>query len=608
MAFPNKTNIPIAVDKVTEMEFTPTHVTTSNFMQFEVAYCSELVPKQKINNLAMRTFARLEPLAVPTFGLATIHKKAFFVPYRVIFPAWNDFINDVTHTFSDGVVSQVIKVPSVYNSTIVKAFVENRSLTERVLRDDQASDLVVAERSVGTQITTTVYMKYNFTNLGKRAFKMLNALGYKIDWSLVNIDFEHSLLPLFSVAKVYADWYYPNQYAQDNVISNIEKWFKYDVSDINFAGSFDSTAFYDFVQFIDKVCYDNDYFTSAWDNPMSPNNGTYSQFIIKDVTKPYSQSVAANKITPDNPNGTPELRSDSNYAGASPITQFGLNALKALSDYLKRHQIAGARVIDRYLSRWGLTLPSDKLLRSLYIGGDHQEIQFGDVTATADTDGSPLGSYAGKGVSYGEGNWSFDCTEFGMLLVITSIVPKTSYYQGASRHTINLTKLDFYTPEFDNLGCQPLLTREVYMPLDAQKIIQEGAVNIGINTADQIFGYVPRYAHYKVAKDILGGDYILGSRNVGKDAWTLFRDLDNEFANVDYNRIKHDVNFVNGSDSGQYNRIFTYQDEDYDKFNIIHQFKINTSFPGHSLYDDYEFESEGKANSVTIDTGSVKAN
>lgn len=600
MAFPNKTNIPIAVDKVTEMEFTPTHVTTSNFMQFEVAYAQELVPNQKINNLAMRTFARLDPLLVPTFGLAAIHKKAFFVPYRTIFPAWNDFINDVTHTFSDGVVSQIVKVPSVLNSTIVKAFTENRSLTTQILNGSPA-DIVVASRSTGTQITQTVYFDYKFTNLGKRAFKMLNALGYKVDWSLVNTDFEHSLLPLFAIAKVYADWYYPNQYAQDNVISNIEKWFKYDVSDLNFANTFDSTAFYEFVQFIDKVCYDNDYFTSAWDNPMSPNTGTFSNIVVKDVTLQSGQSEINNTTGSDNPHGTATLQTENKF------TQFGLNALKALSDYLKRHQIAGARVIDRYLSRWGLSLPSDKLLRSLYIGGDTQEIQFGDVTATADTEGAPLGSYAGKGVSYGEGNWSFDCTEFGMFLIVTSIVPKTSYYQGASRHTINLTKLDFYTPEFDNLGCQPLLTREVYMPMDATKITGSG-INNGFNTADQIFGYVPRYAQYKVANDILGGDYILGSRNVGKDSWTLFRDLDNDFAGRSYNQIKHNVNFVNGSDSGQYNRIFFDNDEDFDKFNIIHQFKINTSFPGHSLYDDYEFNSDGKANSVTIDTGSVKAN
>ena len=46
-SIPEKMKINTAIDKHSKHVFNPQHVTTSNFMQFGVAFSKELVPKQK---------------------------------------------------------------------------------------------------------------------------------------------------------------------------------------------------------------------------------------------------------------------------------------------------------------------------------------------------------------------------------------------------------------------------------------------------------------------------------------------------------------------------------------------------------------------------------
>ena len=67
------------------------------------------------------------------------------------------------------------------------------------------------------------------------------------------------------------------------------------------------------------------------------------------------------------------------------------------------------------------------------------------------------------------GSFTFESDEYGYIIMVSSIVPKTSYYQGQDRSTMHQTRLDFWTPEFDSMGVQALSNREIFMPLDGRK-------------------------------------------------------------------------------------------------------------------------------------------
>ena len=608
--YPNKISTPTAITNRCTLDLSGQHITTGNFMDFMVAKRMRLVPHQSVE-VNHNVFSRLDPMEVPTYGDSDIRVRAFFVPYRTVFPAWDDFIEDAVHTFSDGTSSLLSYAPRIKNSQLVLMFQQTSALGQfpalsTLATNIDSADIVIIQ-SNGTP------QGYNLTPHGSRCLKILLSLGYGIDFNLKNAEIYHSAMPLLCLAKVYYDWYYQNQYISDEYAQQLEYFFNYDLN-VDFAEFFNKEQLTLLFGLIDKVNYDSDYFVSAWDNPVAPTNNSFSAVQIDDITV---QGVQ-NKIVQASNNGTPYIYSPD--VTSSPernlLSQYSMDALKSLNDYVKRKQIAGARVFDRYLAEFGVTLQSEALKRSIYIADYIQPVNVGDVTSTSDTinletgEGAPLGSYAGKGISSGNGfSFNFETVEYGEVIIINTILPRTGYYQGQDKTTMMQTRTDFWLPEFDSLGVQSLDTREVFMPLDAREQYPTGTTTYNqLNYNNYVFGFVPRYAELKRGVDLFTGDYRLRSREVNGKAWCNFRDVLPSFANSGIAGTKHDRIFTTGADSEQYNRFFYVTSDEYDHFKLQHTFNITSSFAGHALYDDYEFKDEDKAKKVSIDLQGVKAN
>lgn len=597
MAFFNtKTKLSVAASERSELNLSHSHPTTSNFMELGVAEAMELVPKSSIE-YSHRLFSRLEPMLVPTLGNATIYNKAFFVPYRTVFPGFVDFDNDTEHVYADGTTGFVTQVPCINNEILLQLLLSFDCALQR------------SEYSANADITVydgAEFKSYDFKPQGKLYKKIFEQLGYKVNPDLTD-DSDHSALPLLCLLKVYLDWYFPSQYVGLDVYRDVEKFLKLDY-EYAFTDNFDLSDLQRIMQIISYVYYDNDLFVCSWDNPNGPNIGTSSDISIANVDSP--GNVAASYGGHFDTSYTGPVGHTEGNQFSQRFSQFTLTALKSLTDYMKRHQIVGARALDRYLSRWGISLDSDKLNRSYYLGGSKQEIKFGDVTSQSDTEGARLGYYAGQGISYGDGNYKFDCQEFGHFFILSTIIPEKIYYQGADPSTQRLTKLDFYTPEFDNLGSEALPTTQVLVPSDA-KVAFGGDSDHYIPWREMVFGFVPRYATYKVGRDKITGDYALNSMSVSEKPWTMARDLIPVMEGGigrKLDEFKHDLSFISSSDRDQFNRLFYAENRLKDQFNIHHSFKVKCSFPGSSLYDSYKFENEDESKKITVDVGTTKTN
>ena len=612
--YPQKTQVATAVTKHSKHDLSCTHITSGNFMDFQVAKCIEMVPKQKVE-INHNVFARMDALNVPTYGDASIHNRAFFVPYRTVFPAWNDFITDSVHTYSNNISNLVSTIPLIKNSVFVSLFTDRQELSTAVSASTACD---IACLSPGG-----VWYYYNLTARGARFMKLLMSLGYRIDFNQRNTEDTYSALPLLAVAKVFYDWYYPSAYIQDEAATKINNWIKYDLASSDgdnrdFVDVFTRDDLYLFVDFMDKVNYDSDYFTSTWDNPVAPNTGAYSSIGLEDLTLKQADNddvYSTVVVGEDNYSGTPLLLNS--FGGVGVFSQYILNGLRSVTDYLKRHQLAGSRALDRYLARFGVALSAEKLGRSYYLSEyqNNQPIQFGDVTSQADTSdfgGEPLGAYAGKGISYGNGsNFAFETDEYGLLIIVSTIIPRVTYTQGQDRLTMRRSRFDFYTPEFDNMGVQAMSLKELYVPLNARNQYKTGSESSpeGFDYSEKVFGFVPRYADYKRGIDQITGDYVLGSRNKDLAAWTMERDITPMAKELGVENIVHSRNFLMGDDSEQYSRIFNViEDDNVDHFKIHHMFNITSYFPGRSLFDTYEFEDDDKAQKVNLDINGVKAN
>ena len=625
-AFQDKFQVNSAITESTKMDLSCDFITTGDFFEVTPVYIKEMVPGEHIR-IESEEFTRLQPLNVPTFGRGNINTRGFFVPMRTVMSQWNEFITDapaVTGGLNNSTSPTMVvpsSVPIVNAELICEAFLRQTGVTNfpAILSLNTDSWGVSTTTAPGTYDFkvdvqgTSWYITLN--QQGRRVKKTLESLGYKVypkksvaAGTYPNVpELRWSAMPLLAVAKVYVDWYINSAYG---ILYEDALWIQRMLNNVNpTAVDIQAPEVVRLLNFIVMANYDSDYFVSAWDNPVSPNPTAFtSNIVYSDITfdNPYKSTVEVN--TSISSNGTPYMRGF-NGTNSSPtpyyVSEYALTALKSLTDYMKRHQMVGVHAFDRYLARFGKGLSDEQLRRSKYLGAHKGSIQFGDIMqTTSDVEsGLGLGKFAGKGISYDKGVFEYTTNEYGYIILISSIIPSVGYYQGIDRNLLHTNKLDFWTPEFDNLGVQTINSNELYIPYD-------GTSNM-INTYSYTFGFTPRYSEYKFSKDRLTGDFTVPSLNWNGDldAWHFMRKFDDTSFSGDPSNVVHSKDFVNGSiDGDQYNRIFQgwNSKSPQDMFWMIWHFDVISHSPMKSMFDTYEFEDKGRK--IVEEVNGVKMN
>lgn len=597
--FLDKTQVQTPVKKWRDFDNSCQQLTTAFFMRPTAVYAVEL-PKHKLK-CNLKSYARLQPLLKPVLGSVQVHNRAFHVPFRTVWPCWDSFITASPFTTSQGTMV-INNVPTIGNDVIVRSFLNvDNGLAVRLVDNTAAFDFRAND----------INEHYVFTPFGRHVMKVLHQLGYRVNFGdayaingtplgkITDVPTDSwSFLPLLCWAKIFLDWYYPAQYAHSGdaaaVDGMFQRNFRYDADEVDFMRIMNFTAW---------AYYNNDYFTSAFDTPVAPSAGYDVGMTIPDITlsgpMPYGSSVGyyvnPSSVSLDD-NGTPYV-SSSGFSASNPsvtyptfgyVTQYIDTALKKFTNWQRRHQLVGARVLDRYLADFGAVPTWEQLKRSQFIGSQSFPIQFQDVMSNSDTvggtesepTGAQLGAFAGKGVAYdGKGNFEFSSEEFGFFIIVNTIVPDIAYYQGLNRHVLHKKMTDFISGEWESLGTQPVSGSELAFGYNS------GGANV-----ERVFGFLPRYSEYKCGKDLITGLFNYNSVNKGLMAWSTARSL--------YAYSSHGIGFLRGDDAWQYARIFygdvTGPESELDKFIFVHRINIKVSMQASPMYDVYEFdEPEG---------------
>lgn len=612
----NKARISTAVDKLQPHSFNSRHITTADFFQLMPIYHREIVPKQKVN-IDVRSFARLKDMPVPTFGEAKMSLRAFFVPMRTIYRGWDDFITDALHVNSGSqYATHDEEVPKITNVQLLDFF-SKQELTYSVGTEDFYDIIVITGASTQS--------KKAFTPFGRQCYKILMALGYTVSMDKT-VQVSYSALPLLSFLRAYLDWYYPSQYFGDTTSALLMSLCLRDTSQ---DASMNADRLLAIFKVICYVCYGEDYFTSAFDSPNGPtpaSNVGASSIRLVDVNVPTDNLRGSNPFSIYNkqtdyyqntPVATTEYTPEESESLQPSFSQYVIDALKSLTDFMKRHQLVGARAFERYAARFGLELPASKLNRSVYLGSHQLDLMVQDVMSTAETDGANLGSYAGKGIVAGsDGHFDYETDEYGYLMICMSITPDIAYHQGVDRKVKHLTKLDFFTPEFDALGTQAIGKDELFVPQTME--VQDTADFKNLHQG--VFGFTPKYSEYKIPRNNLTGDFKCKSLSVGdtSSAWHLFRNFENGTFNSASDMV-HDKAFVTAypfppqyaypaevPEAAQYNRIFYNTSITEDHFVCLFYFKERHYMPMKPLFDTYEFKDEDEHSSRIVDVNGVK--
>lgn len=225
------------------------------------------------------------------------------------------------------------------------------------------------------------------------------------------------------------------------------------------------------------------------------------------ATPTNKQGIDVSKMITYDPQG-------SLYATLPEYASADINDLRqaaALQRWLETSARGGSRYIEQIYAHFGVKSSDARLQRPQYLGGYRVPIQISDVMQTSQsTSDSVLGDYAGRGVAAGSTHAVYArCEEYGCLIGVAAVRPKTGYMQGIRRYFMKLDKYDFYFPEFAHLGEQAIYNAEIYAPSVYGK---EGS------GALDTFGYTPRYAEYKSHSNEVHGEF-----KTTLDYWHLAR-------------------------------------------------------------------------------------
>jgi len=176
----------------------------------------------------------------------------------------------------------------------------------------------------------------------------------------------------------------------------------------------------------------------------------------------------------------------------------------ALQVWLERNAIGGSRYVESTEAHFGIRPQDSRLQRPEYIGGGRIPVKISEVVSTAfssdGTDIVPLANMGGHGVTYGNTNqFKYFCPEHGFIIGILSIMNPPSYHQGLPRMFRRRSFLDYPWPTFAKLGEQMVAKAELYA----------SAANLTEDTAGDLplFGYQSRYADWKYIPNSNHGDF-----------------------------------------------------------------------------------------------------
>lgn len=199
----------------------------------------------------------------------------------------------------------------------------------------------------------------------------------------------------------------------------------------------------------------------------------------------------------EDPNNTgfPNIWADLSAATAASVT--ALRKALALERILEKRSRYGNRYSEVIQSEFGIIPEDARIQRPEYLGGGRQSVQFSEVLQTTQGNSGPatdLGRMGGHGISLARSNrFTYFAREHGYIFTLISVRPVPVYQQGIARNWTRATKEDFYWPELELIGQQPVLNQELRAD--------------GTSQDTDVFGYNNRYEEYRREPSRVAGQF-----------------------------------------------------------------------------------------------------
>lgn len=226
-------------------------------------------------------------------------------------------------------------------------------------------------------------------------------------------------------------------------------------------------------------------------------------------TTEFAGQASGSSLAPDNLyaslNG---LNADLSMATGSTVNE--LRQAFAIQKYYERLARGGSRYIEMIKAFYGVTSPDARLQRAEYLGGNRIYLDVEQVAQQSSTkdEPTPAGSVFGLSVT-GDTNSDFtkSFTEHGLLIGVCVARYHHTYQQGLERMWFRKKLFDFYNPTFANLGEVPIFKKEIYFSDDSAQ-------------NNEVFGYMEAWADYRYKPNRVAGE-MRSAYATPLDSWHL---------------------------------------------------------------------------------------
>ena len=441
-----------------------------------------MLPNDSIS-LGFMSQVKLPPMATSFYGRVDYRLEAFFVPYRILWGGWENF---VTMPTNDPYGTQTIRPKYLPN----------------LLFSGSGSDgaFIQALHNTFKRGSLADYL----------GFKGVPASSGTTKYAVNNI------MPFLAYHKIYDDWY-RNANIQKPVFVRSEtpttslSSLPWNPKFSTVVGGSSPVVGSDYNKgWSDDVISGQDEILKAFGfNVTSRVSDTYFGPLFNDGSslftlrqRNWSKDYFTTATLYPQQNGmtggagvTSRVASDSTTFTISQLRQANI-----LQKWLERNNIAGERYADQIRATFGV-LPSDAMLdRPVFLGGSSFGIYTNSIAQSAGGDAGSssnpfrgeVGSDAGQTSGFGKDSLidKFTATEHGIIMVLGSIVPHQTYSTGSSRMFGMSTFADIPNPMFEGLGEEAIYNEELQP---------------NMTSTNQVFGYVQQYAWMKYMNDEVHG-------------------------------------------------------------------------------------------------------
>ena len=435
---------------------------------------TEVLPGDSVQ-LSTSVFLRLAPMVVPVMHPVYMHLSNFFVPSRILWDGFEDFITGGP----DGADTSVLpKVTLNVTNSPVGSLADAFGIPVQMLKDAKTF-------SVNSLPFIAYYMIWN-------EYFRDQDLNEAIDLS--TITGAPSSLSLFrpSWAKDYFTTARPWPQKGPDVSVPVNLAAAGDPS-ITATTTISPSGVPTFQRNYDDIIPGSLRYTSG--SPASPiinESGIVQQDSLAWLDPALSAQTTINYTS-----GNPELGS---------VNINDLREAFALQRFEEHRSMFGSRYEDllRYL---GVRPQDARLQLPEYLGGFSAPVQFSEVLQTSsDADRSGVGDMYGHGIGATKGRRIRRfIPEHGYIMSLLTVRPIPVYSQGLERLWSKENRFDFWQKEYEHIGQQEIRNSEVYAD--------------GDTTQDKAtFGYQNRYDEYRRGVNIITGEF-----RTNQDYWTMAR-------------------------------------------------------------------------------------